>query len=282
MGKKKWACIIAAVLVVAVGVSVAILLMTRNGGEGGGKASAPEDVEKMIQQYEEMKRLAEQAFNEMQDLESEQAVEDAQTYANEIEEAYEDIEELYDELDEVVQETEDAVDELSGYYEEYEALYNEMLSFYMQLEKMCEQGKSVLAYLESLVPLLKDMQQLESMAGKVLKAPAAIQQGEAMQEIVERSAGIAELTKITVPAPQTMAGFQEGMQAYSSEIQSITGQMVEALASGNRQAAAGLIDQLNRSISGIQSQLTAAVASSLNEILSQLNGISAGVESLLP
>ncbi len=282
MGKKKWACVIAAVLAVAVGASVAILLMTKGGGGGGGNANVPEDVEKMIRQYQEMKELAEQAFNEMQDLESEQAVEDAQTYAKEVEEAYEDIETLYSELDEVAKETEAAVDEMSGYYEEYEALYNEMLSFYMQLEKMCEQALGQLAYLDSLVPLLTDMQQLESLAGKVLKAPDAARQGEVVKEIMERSGGMAGHSKATMPVPQAMAGFQEGIQGYSSEIQSIARQMMEVLASGNRQAAAGMIEQLSSSISGMQSQLTAAVDSCLSEILSQLNGISAGVESLLP
>ncbi len=123
----------------------------------------------------------------MQDLESQQAAEDAAAYEQELDEAYAAMDQLYQDLDEAARATENAAGQVSETSEDYEALYHEMLAYYDYLEGMYGQAMAQIQYLQSVAPTLEELQQLENLVEKLDKLPAKSPQSERAVVAIDRT-----------------------------------------------------------------------------------------------
>jgi chromosome segregation ATPase len=274
------ALVIPICLVVA-GVAVALILVLgkSNSDKSGGEETAAN--EEIVDTYDEISRQAEEAVAQMKDLESQEAASDPQAYEQEMEEA----ESAFEELAAVSEEAANTIIEVSEdygeLYPEYEDLYTYISDYYAYLEQLTGQAVSQIDYLQSLLPTLEEIQQMEALVGRLENMPATGQFGELSHQLTERAQkALSELEG--TQAPESLNTYGSDMESLAKELDSLTQQMSQALSSGNKPAFSSLAAQMNAAVSQADHQLSATISSLLSGYMSTLSQLEASVQSALP
>lgn len=277
--------VLAVVIPVCVAVAaVAVILVVALGrDEGGGSQAAPAGQEELMDQYEQVKLEAEGAVEQMEDLGVQEAAGDAEAYGQELEEAYDAMEQLYQDLEEAAQATEEAADEVAETSESYQELYEEMLAYYDYLQKMCGQAVAQLEYLRSVAASLGELQQLEGVAEKLEKLPAAgAQAGELSTQLTNKAVGAVLAYQGSKPAPGSLDQLSSEFSSLTSQIEALAQQMSRSLSSGDKQSFSYYAGQLTAGLAALEQQLAAEMAAAAQVFASQLSSLTSAVNSAVP
>ncbi|MBN2026399.1 MAG: hypothetical protein JW854_06555 [Actinobacteria bacterium] len=259
-------------------ITAAVTLTVTLGGGGGGddKAAASETMseEEMIEYYEEIKQEAETALDEMEDLESVEAASDPEVYEQELEEALT----VYNQLLADLGEAANAVVEVC---EDYEELYAYIFEYYDYLYELSEQAVCEIEYLLTLLPTVQEIEQVKNLVDRLEQLPAAGQYGElsaqlgqAVQDVLANLEGTA--------APDSLSSYGSGMDALARQLDALSQQMGQALASGDKAALASLADQIDASIASAEQQFSSTVSSLVSGYTSLISQLEAGISSAMP
>ncbi len=261
----------------AVTAALAVTLVLVLGGRDGGQENAAEVTsgeEEMLDSYEQIKQEAEAAVSEMQDLESEEATSDPDVCARELEEAREAWEQLYADLEEA---TSYAIEVTGEYAELYEYIYD----YYDYLYDLTEEAVQQIDYLLSLVPTMEEIEQIRQQAEHLKNLPSGGKYEEIMEQIQRNARKVLSSLENKQPPPGTDAYGRE-MSDLARELESVSRQMADSLASGNRDAYNSQLEQMNGAIAQARQQLAASIDSLVAGYASMLSQLEASVQSALP
>jgi predicted PurR-regulated permease PerM len=260
-------------LVVAV---LAVTMIMVIGGIGGQKSGMDGTIgeEEMVEAYEEIKQDAETAMDEMEDLTSEEATSDPEVYEQQLEETLTVYNQLLADLEEAIE----AVIEVS---EDYEELYAYIYEYYDYLYALTEQAAGEIEYLLSLVPTMQEIQQMEQIVERLGQLPAAGQYGELSTQLDQAvQKALSNLEGVTTS--DTLSSYGSSMESLARQLDSLSQQMNQYLASGNKAAFNSLADQMNATVISMQQQLSSAITSLSSSYTSMLSQLEASIQSALP
>ncbi len=275
---KRWstARVLAIVIPVCLAVAVAVvLILVLGNGEAPEKGSGDAmSQEEMLEAYEAIRKEAEEAMAEMEDLASEEAASDPETYEQELEEAEDAYKELYQDLEEVTS----YVVEVA---EDYEELYGYIYDYYDYLYELTEQAVEEIDYLLSLVPTLDEMQGMEVLLERLESLPKGGKYGELPSQL-SQYAQRALSGMASAQPPSGTEAYGKEMEALAQELASLAQELAQSISSGDQAAFSALAGEMNAAIAQVQHQLCAGVDSLLGSYASALTQLEAAIESALP
>lgn len=235
----------------------------------GGEAAGYEDI---LAAYEEISQEAEAATAEMEDLESEEAVSDPEAYEQELEEALTAYEELYEDTDEALQELDELATEYDEVYQEYEELYEYINDYYAELLSYANEALSQVEYLQSMLPTLDELQQLESLAERLANLPASGQAGALSSQMAEKLGAV--LTQLENPdIADEMATYGSWLQPLAQELKSLSQQLSQG-------SASAMAEQLLGAVAQAEQELSAAINALVSGYTSALSQLEAAIQSV--
>ena len=280
-GEKRWTkgkilAVAIPVGLVVIGVVVTLALVLGGGNAGDSQAGQGEPVgeDEMVETYEEIKEQAGEAAAEMEDLGSQEAASDPDTYEQELEEALA----AYEELALLVEKAANMAIEVS---EDYAELYAYIYDYYDYLYTLTEQAVGDIEYLMSLLPALEDMQQMQDIVERLENLPAGGPLGELSSQLTQfAQKALVKLEETQVPEGMSVYGSE--MEALARELDSLAQQMAQALQSGNNAGFASLADQMDAAITQAQQQLSSTVNSLVSGYANMLSQLEAAIQTALP
>ncbi len=278
---RKTLWIILAAVVSASCIALALFFAFR--GDGGSRdESSKNPPDRMLEEYEDIARLAEEAMLMMKELEEGKSVEDYSEYYSEIEEALLLMDELYDELDAAAQEMDETAEVIYGEYQEYEQLYEEITQYYDYLEEVCEQAIGSLEYLLSVSPALKELEQIKDLSERISRIPAAAQGSEAVRIIMERASGLDEYNQQYSSAKGTFSGFSSFLEELIDKSKETSLMLEQALSAGDIMSLKTYAAQMSTDILSLQSKLQSSITSFIDATVPQLEALTSAVSGAIP
>ena|GEM_PF-5669724 len=82
--------------------------------------------------------------------------------------------------------------------------------------------------------------------------------------------------------PDSMGAYGEEVKSMAGELESLSQQMTQALASGNKAAVSSLAEQMSAAVTQTQQQLTASMQSLVSGHASMLSQMEANIQAAMP
>src|SRR4030042_1543372 len=199
------------VVVAAVAVTL-VLVLGKNDQNQNSQAASNEEI---LQAYEDISKQAQEAMASMQQLESQDPTSDPQVYEEQVLETQTEFEELTILVEEAANSVIEVSEDYAELYAEYEELYNYIVDYYAYVDQFTQEAISQLQYLESIVPTLEEMQQLEELTNRLKNLPATGQSGELASKLSQRSQKALAHLKTTTP-PSSMGSYSNRMQSLTT------------------------------------------------------------------
>jgi len=278
------------VVVVTVAVTLILVLGKGSGTSKGTTPSAQVPTEEQVADtYDQIKQETNAAVKEITDLTSQQAMEDATAYQQEVQQADESLTQLASDVssasasvEAAASEVSTAATEVTQTQQEYQAFLTEIESYYAYVEDLTRQAVEQVAYVKSALPTLQQVDQLQAGATELAGSPAPARQRQLTSLLSSRASGLAAQLKSLKTAPASLSQFGVSLQSLTGQLGSLSQQMSQALASGNAAAFNSLSQQMNASVSGTLGQLSSGLQSSINGFSSQLGTLSQKVDASIP
>ncbi len=267
---KVLAVVIPLCLLLAGGAVAAILIIGKDSGDGGASAE-------IISTYEEISKQAEAAMEEMDDLGEAALVED---YEQQLAEAEAALNAMVADVDAAAAAVEEAASSVEETSEEYEALYMQIEAYYAYLESLYAQAIEEVAYLQSIVPALEELQDVEDSLNAIQRNPGGTRSDQTTQLLAEMQAYAKALADMTTEDPY--GNIDDVLESASNDFNGSFTSLVASIASGDAARAAQQAGSISTTIDATISSITSEVASVVGSYASMLDSLASGVTAAIP
>lgn len=294
---KVLAVVIPICLVVAAVAVTLVLVLGKTKTAENGSSSAPSQ-EGIVKTYDELNKQAEAAVAELEKLASQEALAAASStspeptatsltaYQQELAALNQtfaqlaaDVSEAAAAVEQAAASVETASSAVTTTAQEYQQLYAQISAYYAYLEQLTNQAVSQLQYLQSTVPALQDIQQVQTLVqGMSNTPPLPARRAELQSQLSARAQGVLSRLQTNQP-PQTMGQYGTTLQSLAGQVNGIAQQAGQALASGNKASIDALAEQMNAAVDQAERQLSADLGSAFSGYSSQLSAQAGQVDA---
>ena len=284
--RKILALVIPICVVVIAAAVILVLVLGNSDSKKSGSTGKPASEEEIANQYEQIKKDAEAAVKQLEQLEAQQAQQDSAALQQQVEQANTEITQLEQDTAEALAAVEQASAEVSSAAGtttevalEYEAFLKELEAYYAYVEGLTQQAVAQVEYLKSVAPTLQDIQQWQQLAARLGKAPTPALQRQLSGQLTGRAQqALYGLQSSTATAPDSLKGYGDSIQALTGQLGGISQQMSQALSSRNKASFDALSNQMTAAIDQAQQQLTGA----FDSFNSGLSSAASKVDAAMP
>ncbi len=283
-GRSRAKILIFTIPVILLVIALIVALVVQPWKKEGTPGETAYNNEYLLKEYEDIKNSVDELTKEMADLESQQAITDPQTYAQEVEEMDAALEDLLNDVETASNAVIEAAEDVSNVSAEYAALYDELIAYYNYVEQMLVQAVLQIDYLKQIAPEFSKIHQLQQLVDRISKLPGVIntqQQRENSQQLNSLMEKIHSGVK-AIHAPDSMKAYNEIYNSMTSQLNTIVQQIIASLNSGNSHNVNSLASQLNSVISSTFAKLDSQLDSMINSINAALSSLESAVSSPLP
>ena len=169
---------------------------------------------------------------------------------------------------------------LSDTAAQYQQLYAQISAYYVYVEQLAQEALGQVKYLQSLIPSFQEMEQYQKLVTRIETAPPAVQRQLSGRLSHRAQAAMAKLN--ANPAPQSLASHAAGVQSIAQMMNGMTGQIEQALGTGNKQALSDLSARLNNTIAETQINLAAGLTNNVTGLSAGLIQETSKIDANLP
>jgi chromosome segregation ATPase len=281
------------VCVVVAAVAVTLILVLGGGNKSTTSSTTPTakapTEEEVVNTYDDIKKEADTALQQIAALESQQAMADAAAYQAAVEQAGATITDLATDVESASAaveaasgEVSQAAGEVTETQQQYQQLLTETQAYYDYVAQLSKQASEQVQYIKSTVPTLQQVDQMASAVTGVQQAPTPVQRRTLGAQLISRASGISTRARSAKTAPESLSQYSASLQALGGQVSGYAQQMTQALAAGNNASFDQLAGQMNSSIQGTLQQLSGGISTTVNSFNSQLASLGQKVESAIP